>query len=282
MKSKELYFPLTIQDKVFHCVTICLMLIGLSLSVYLIICQADQSSQLYPKFYINTQSLVLKNIPSYLSPFITQIVPQDLPDRLYIFEPNLCSNIAHAYYKNPWIHKVKKVQKIYPNFVQVQVELRQPLCFIQYEDIFFLCDSNGIRLPGEFSDITSYSLPILKGYKGNLPEIGHSWHNISNILTILKRLQKENINISILEICPQEHYQVLIFSGVCNKIIWGVIDYPDFIDISSKIQLLKNIPYQFLQQELEEPIEIDLRFGKIIKRVIKVNRSRSKVRKKIG
>lgn len=282
MKSNELYVPLTIQDKIFHCVTISLILFGIFIFLYLIICQAEQNLRLYPKFYVHTQSLTLRNIPAYLSPFITQIVPQDLPDRLYIFDPNLCSNIAHAYYKNPWIHKVKKVQKIYPNFVQVQVELRKPLCFIQYDDVFFLCDSNGIRLPGEFSEVSSFSLPILRGFKENIPEIGHSWQHISNILAIIQRLQKENITIPILEISPLECYNVLIFSGVCNKIIWGVIDYPDFIDISSKVQLLKNIPYQFLQQEVEEPIEIDLRFGKMIQRIIKVNRSHSKTRKKVG
>jgi len=228
------------------------------------------------EFEIHKQSLEIKELPEWLLPFTQKIVPLPLPDIKNIFEPNLCTQVAEAYQRNPWVKKSQEVIKKYPNRVYARLILRKPFAFVKEKESYFLIDEEGVFLPGIYTTVADFSLPIIEGIKEGIHEPGFPCQDsiLSRVLEVLSFFSKkkisEKIPIQILRIesLPETSSQILVFLTKKNiRVLWGNISEPAYVTLEEQE---KNLPklIHFLSDEknLQENMEIDLRFGYTILR----------------
>lgn len=101
----------------------------------------------------------------------------ELPENVSLLDPMLCEKVAKAWELNPWVKSVKSVQVTRDRTLQVDVEYRTPVAFVEVPGGLYPVDDEGVLLPPadfELSDTTR--LPHIRGVK-TLPQgkTGHSW-----------------------------------------------------------------------------------------------------------
>src|SRR5436305_9196392 len=69
-------------------------------------------------------------VPDNLVDQVAQV--SELPADLSILDQHLASDVARAFQRHPWVHKVIQVRKSYPAAVIVEVEYRRPVAMVQY------------------------------------------------------------------------------------------------------------------------------------------------------
>jgi hypothetical protein len=159
-----------------------LMALGaVSLLVQLIWTRAQDSAT----FRVNT-SQWRSPIPQYIT--LTQA---DLSARLHedaylaarhsIFDKDLPTNIARRYETLPFVRKVTRVDKRYPNTVRVDVEWRTPMGRVQAGEGAYLVDGDGVLLDPAIYDESKLEYPplIIQSVAAveSVPSCGAPWPN---------------------------------------------------------------------------------------------------------
>jgi hypothetical protein len=70
-----------------------------------------------------------------------------LSSRVSIFSSDLAQRIAHAYERSPWVREVHSVRRVFPNKIEVDLELREPYAVIQQagiKDSGYVVDKDGV------------------------------------------------------------------------------------------------------------------------------------------
>lgn len=75
-----------------------------------------------------------------------------------LFEKRLTDRVAEAFRRNPWVFRVRSVERIFPDKLQVELELRRPQAVLKKSDSYYLLDQEGVVLPGRY-----YSWPKDQG-----------------------------------------------------------------------------------------------------------------------
>lgn len=97
-----------------------------------------------------------------------------------IFEANLVENVAARYEKLPWIKKVTRVEKIYPNKLRIEFIWRMPAAKVQYQlpGKNYLVDEEGMALEPVYDEARLDSpLPLIVNAPGDrpVPRPGETW-----------------------------------------------------------------------------------------------------------
>ena len=85
---------------------------------------------------------------------------------LSIMDDDLTERIAKTFKLHPWVAKVGRVTKQYPNPASVKVELvyREPVCMVDVPGWAYAVDADGVVLPGEdFTSMEATRYPHLTG-----------------------------------------------------------------------------------------------------------------------
>jgi cell division septal protein FtsQ len=94
-----------------------------------------------------------------------------------LLDANATRKVASTLSANPWIKKVKSVIRDFPNRVRAEVELRDPAAFVLRAGRFYLVDSEGVRLPGEYGSMNEagLDLPMIVYVRSSPPAAGMAW-----------------------------------------------------------------------------------------------------------
>ncbi|MHC4606591.1 MAG: cell division protein FtsQ/DivIB [Planctomycetota bacterium] len=84
--------------------------------------------------------------------------------------------IGEALESNPWIRRVKSVERVYPDKVRVRFEYRTPSLAVRTAKGFILVDEELVRLPGQYPDTPDdMKFPEIVGVPGAPPKAGRVW-----------------------------------------------------------------------------------------------------------
>jgi len=262
--------PLSRKEKIQNTIYIFLHIGGICILLYWITKNAYIHALQEEKFYIDKENTHLSNLPTWIQPFTTDIIPEKIPNKFCIFNPNITKAISDLYEQNPWVKKTLKIQKCYPNSLKINLALRQPFIYVQNtQKTFDLYDEEGILLKEEVNESFPLPLPILTGFDNVMQQPKNILESTFKLLKILT-YHKIYVSHYNLQIATPKQYTILVFKGNQNNIIWGSLDNEDPISLQTKIQRLQKIPPQFLTQSTNTPQEIDLRFHKTIVRPIQI------------
>lgn len=107
---------------------------------------------------------------------LEQICRQNhLPRELSLLDPKLCSNLAAAFSRHPWVSRVVAVRQSYPNGIVVEVAYRRPVAMVHVKGGRIPIDEFGTLLPSEdfaISDVSRYPLIRAAGNGGFAREGG--------------------------------------------------------------------------------------------------------------
>lgn len=220
-----------------------------------------------PEFQINQAQLTIHNLPNWITPYTTEIIPAEFHSAS-IFTPQLAKTIASCYARNPWVKDVQEVAIRYPNYVSVRLILRRPYALVESQDKWVLCDTQGISLPFQWElneDIPPF--PTIHNLDTDLPIPGRSWEKKELIQTLellqfLERRPELEIHTVWLLATPTETEKsiILITKKRC-WIIWGTSLRSTIPNISEQ-QRLSALDTYFNQYDDNHPIqELDVRFG---------------------
>jgi hypothetical protein len=151
-----------------------------------------------------------------------------------IFDPRLTRDVAEAYLASPWVKTVRRVEKRFPNHIEVELELREPAAFVRLPYECYAIDSTGIRLPLDYQrwDHERRPLPLVFGVKSDPPEPGQCWpdRRAAAAVAVLRALAAEPallreihfVDVANLdgEIDPLRS-EVLLFTRHRVRIAWG-------------------------------------------------------------
>lgn len=63
-----------------------------------------------------------------------------------IFKSNLASMTREAYLSSPWVRDVILVRKVFPNRLDIELQLREPYAIIQHQGKYYVVDVDGVIL----------------------------------------------------------------------------------------------------------------------------------------
>lgn len=232
-----------------------------------------------PRFQVSSEQMVIQNVPSWLQPYTKDITPQGLDVKMSIFDQDLTRKASQAYLKNPWVRKVVSVTKYYPNYIHAELVLRKPLAAIKQNDIYYICDNRGVRLPGEYNKETlpSSLLMVVSGVRATTPPVGQKWEgfNLLNTLPLITYLyQKDEVlkYIPILELSlhypkNMENPQIVLLTQHETKIVWGSTLHSEVPQISADqrlnalARLIRLQVGRKMSADLKELTNIDIQYG---------------------
>ncbi len=67
-----------------------------------------------------------------------------------LFEKDLTESVAKILETSPWVLKVHSVEKVFPNKLSVELELRKPAGVLRKNGVFYLLDDEGVVLPTRY------------------------------------------------------------------------------------------------------------------------------------
>jgi len=221
-----------------------------------------------------------------ISPAPTQNVPANLIEQvekltelsrdLAILDENLCSNVAEAFRKHPWVSKVLRVKKSFPAAIVVQLEYRRPVATVQISGARIPVDSEAVLLPTvDFSADEIARLPVIQNVTSKpAAQPGIVWSDSALLAAVRladllgdkwKSLKLEAISISYnaSTTTATDDVQLELIGVGGSKILWGRgvgSDYPGELESSQKIRRLENYLTEFGDYgQPNGPYEIDIR-----------------------
>ena len=100
------------------------------------------------------------------------ITPDD-----FILDKALARRTGEKLAENPWIRRLRRVSKQPDNTLLIDCEFRRPLTAVRHQDVYYLVDDEGVRLPGVWKehDLDSLGMKRLFGVASQPPVPGQRW-----------------------------------------------------------------------------------------------------------
>ena len=151
-----------------------------------------------------------------------------------IFDSALTRDVAEAYLASPWVKAVRRVEKRFPNHLDVALDLREPAAFVRLPDASYAVDADGVCLPLAYErwDHEQRPLPLVFGVKTEPPAPGKRWTDpgTAAALSVLQALAAEPtllrqvhfVDVSNLEgVIDTQRSEVLLFTRRRVRVAWG-------------------------------------------------------------
>ena len=205
------------------------------------------------RFYLDNWRFEVGPLPDWVTPEIrAELEGTDLSarsraigmtGRLSLFEPGVLKKVKTVLESSPWIHKIVDMRVGYPalggtGVLELELELRQPVAFLEQGGLYYLVDSEATRLGWPYRDPATrwFGIPAIIGLPpGALPEQGAHWvsRDVLQGIEVAKILMENNIvrdfpdrpihaiDLSNLHgrLHPRESEVTLLCGG--QKLAWG-------------------------------------------------------------
>lgn len=237
----------------------------------------------------------LAHQPAWMSPRLATKITSELtaPPR-GAMEADVLRHINDQLAANPWVGKVRAVRRLYGrapgDTIEVDCEFRTPAALVRWGDYAWLVDSQGVRLPENY---TTAQLPrvtvaengqmilrVISGVRRSPPEPGLTWEgdDLKAALALLGLLRGHDFTEPVAEIDASNfqgridltapHLILVTRYTPASRIYWGrPPNAPDaFVEVSpeTKLSYLKRLQEQYGRIDAGEPW-LDLRFDRIQK-----------------
>lgn len=150
-------------------------------------------------------ALVWSNLPDWLKQpgwrFVTEEIERvaDVRADDDLRDPNLAERVAAQVLTSPWIKRLRRVSAHADGTVRIDAEFRQPLALIDYKNMAYPVDDEGVRLPfrtmrTEDANTDRY-FPI-RGVRAAVPAEGQVWpgEDVQAALKLIRFLEGRGIN----------------------------------------------------------------------------------------
>ena len=119
--------------------------------------------------------------PPWVGPGLEQSITGPLPPlgKMSLFDPRLVDTVVAYYERHPWVARVRRVEKKFPNGLTVELDLRRPVAAVYRQGGYFLVDREGVRLPGDFDRVPQlpfFVAPVV-GVSSDPPLAGRRWED---------------------------------------------------------------------------------------------------------
>lgn len=236
--------------------------------------------------------IVLANRPAWMSDFLAeQIAAVAKPIGAHsTFDRSVLEDVAKLLEGNPWIRQVKEVRRAYGakpgDTIAIDCEYRAPIALVHWKDYFWLVDSEGVKLPEEFTADEvpriivgrdrKMNIRVIEGVSRPPPESGQKWigQDLQAGLDMVRLLFGKPYAEEIVKVDvgnfdgrrdPREAQLVLV-TRYNTQVHWGrpVNAEDHFIEVSTaqKLEYLRQVYQQFHRVDGNQPW-IDIRFDKI-------------------
>lgn len=153
-----------------------------------------------------------------------------------ILDDQLVERVRAVFTLEPWVAKVRSVQKSHPPKLKVDLEYRRPACMVEVPGGLFPVDSQGILLPHaphDFSPLEANAYPRLAGID-TLPSgaVGTRWGDPrvvggAEIAAVLidqwQKLQLQLIRpLPRSDAAPSDITAYCLFTNGGTRILWGL------------------------------------------------------------
>jgi len=146
-----------------------------------------------PDYRVYPDRIKFKGVPAWCADAMAKIT---FKKRSYsIFDPDLTRDVAEAYAASPWVEKVVRVDKYYPNGLQAEFVWRQPVAFVHFPEGNYAVDAQGVILPVEYAPWVRQRghLPLVYGVASQPPAHGKRWgdRHVAAAIAVLRAVSVE-------------------------------------------------------------------------------------------
>jgi len=212
-----------------------------------------------PRFQLRTQDLIILDQPPWIPPGgLAQLtLPADVIEPLSIFNPRLVEILSAAYARMPWVERVIRVEKVYPNDLRVELRLRKPVAAVYYQNEYIMIDRKGVRLPGNYAERpeVGFRMPFVRGVRSAPPEPGIVWDTpaVLDAARLAERWHRAEmqklinvtcIDVTNVDVTSAASEVVLLLESLGTRVLWGRVSRPGLdgvlADDQKKIDILRN------------------------------------------
>ena len=213
-----------------------------------------------PRYQISPATAKVTKAPSWLKNDFAQEVahPGDLEDNFSLLESGISRRLATIYAQNPWVEKVKFVERDFSGSVRIGLILRRPVGIVRKAGKFYLVDVEGRRLPGMWLSKAALGLdlPLIINVKKGPPAVAEIWpgkdvpHGAAVAYCLLNLSippcvpSGKEVNITAIDVAnvggrfsPSER-EVSLLTEKRTRILWGrspVVSSPGELSPATKI-----------------------------------------------
>lgn len=165
-------------------------------------------------------------------------------------DDELVGRIAAALHRNPWIRRVERVERVYPNHIKVRYEFRQPALSVKTRQGYVLLDRDLVRLPGLYPTLPEKVRTLtVEGIREAPPEPGRVWAGsalrpaVELALICSQNELLRRIDIASVD-CSRASGPVLLKTRTGCVIHWGRAPSdsgPDELPVARKLHHLRRV-----------------------------------------
>jgi hypothetical protein len=199
-------------------------------------------------------------------------------------------DVGDALKANPWIRKVNQVRRAYSNkpgdTIEIDCEYRVPLALVHWKDYFWLVDSEGVKLPEQFTQQQLQQVivgrdnkllfRVIEGVRQPPVESGRKWtgEDLAAGLTLAQYLSgqpfaEEVVRIDVANFggrVNEREAQLVLLTKRGTEVRWGrPVNAKDFfieVSVAQKLDYMRRVYTQFGRVDANQAW-IDIRFDKI-------------------
>lgn len=236
--------------------------------------------------------IALKDRPPWMSDYLAdQIMKTAEPIGLHsAYDRQLLIDTAAALRSDPWIRRVIEVRRVYEqspaDTIELDCEYRAPVALVQWDNLFWLVDGEGVKLPEQYSaqELSKIifgpdgkvNVRIIQGAQNAPPESGKRWigDDLAAGLELARLLAGRDFadQIRLIDVTnfngrvdPAEA-QIVLVTQFGTQIRWGrpPSAQDGFVEIpaGAKLDALSNIFRQTGRVDANQPW-IDVRFDRV-------------------
>jgi hypothetical protein len=228
-----------------------------------------------PRYLVNLNDVELTPLPAWIH---TDVRAEAFRNLTFVRSPSvldeqLAQRVADAFALHPWVAKVRRVTKLAPARIRIDIEYRRPVCMVQVPGGLYPVDAEGTWLPSnDFSPVEADGYPCLTGVD-TLPvgSVGTRWGDARVLggAEIAAAFGPAWSRLGLRWIVPSERpvsgdqYAFEVFARSGTQILWGVApsgDRPETVPQTEKVARL--VKYFEEHRSLDAPAgpqQIDLR-----------------------
>jgi hypothetical protein len=218
-----------------------------------------QYASTLPQYQISPATAEVVKAPSWLrEDFAKEVAyPGGWKHNFSLLESGISRKLAAIYARNPWVKKVKFVERDFSGKVRIGLVLRQPVGIVQKARVFYLVDIEGRRLPGMWLSraAVGLDLPLIINVEKNAPKAGEIWpgKDVRHGAAVAHCLAHFNIPIvktSAIDLAnvggrfnPYQR-EISLITAKGTRILWGrspLASSPGELTPATKIALLMGV-----------------------------------------
>lgn len=215
---------------------ICLLLLGFIIGALI---HVNRHVTSRPQFLLRADSIKLESLPPWCPPPLVRHL-NEMGARFRgcsIYEANLAERVVKHYLADPWVRSVIHVRKVFPNTLQVKLELRRPKYAIERPARCPLVDFECHVLPEQYVRRPGVPIPIpfVRGVSGDPPGPGMRWADsaLLGAVEVLETIEAANSPVKQLPLIgadvsnfggriDRRKSDIVLLTGRPNvTILWG-------------------------------------------------------------